>query len=657
MMVDETKAMQSMVRFDLRLHQLDASLIKTRSKKNRSLFVEIFRSVPAGTPDERDKRPHVVKTEAIDCVVEKGLIQEANWESLKIPVNSLCRGDPNRPIVIELWENNWKSRTLIGSFTTTFGEMDKNAKEATDLELPMIGGGRGSLIMRSLQVERKDTFMDYIAGGLSINLFVAIDFTKSNKDSNLPDSLHSFVDPQKPNDYVKVIRSVGDILQSYDQDRKISVYGFGARLPPTYNHTSHCFACNGDFFDPEVVGVEEIINVYRKALDSVVLHGPTNFHEIIKLVADFTEVYADPAIGSQKYSVLLIMTDGVITDMKQTINEIVRAAEFPMSIVIVGIGDEDFGLMKILDGDEERLYSTDERKFASRDIVQFVKFNDFKDKPIEALASETLQEIPREVVNYFRSRDIAPMVKQQSVKEQEYNVDGTPVGMPSDIAKQLEVMKTEFFEQVTKVVSDIDEFEVYRIITEEKIPSRDLTYFNEIVNKAPRGKNVLTIPRPSEVDSPPSANKQRRPVSTVAASAGKSVASSPSRTISPQTPRAESPAPVIDMSKIEGPSEYVAQGKPIGSPMSSLNAEQRAQILGSFTLADLMGPPAGTSPPHQEVHLKPGQKAVGEVASTINLEGVPSKPMTPPPATSKSMGLPMQSIAINEENEEPASSN
>jgi len=123
--------------------------------------------------------------------------------------------------------------------------MEKAAKNSTTIQLTLKGPRRATFAIHNIQIERKDTFMDYIAGGLSINLFVAIDFTKSNKEPTQPDSLHQFVDPSRPNDYVKVIRSVGEILQAYDNDRKVPVYGFGARLPPAYNHTSHCFACDG----------------------------------------------------------------------------------------------------------------------------------------------------------------------------------------------------------------------------------------------------------------------------------------------------------------------------------------------------------------------------------------------------------------------------
>ena len=70
---------------------------------------------------------------------------------------------------------------------------------------------------------------------------------------------------------------------------------------------------------------------------------------------------------------LLILTDGVITDMQDTIHEVVAASHLPMSIIIVGIGGSDFEPMNILDGDvQDTVAGTKSR----RDIVQFVAFRD-----------------------------------------------------------------------------------------------------------------------------------------------------------------------------------------------------------------------------------------------------------------------------------------
>lgn len=121
-------------------------------------------------------------------------------------------------------------------------------------------------------------------------------------------------------------------------------------MPPVQNRASHCFALNGDVFDPEVDGLEGVIDCYKNALKTVNLYGPTNFAPLVELVADMAEAENVNA-ANQKFFILLIITDGIINDMEKTIDEIVRGANLPLSIVIVGVGDADFDSMDVLDAD------------------------------------------------------------------------------------------------------------------------------------------------------------------------------------------------------------------------------------------------------------------------------------------------------------------
>jgi vacuolar-type H+-ATPase subunit F/Vma7 len=87
--------------------------------------------------------------------------------------------------------------------------------------------------------------------------------------------------------------------------------------------------------------------------------GPTYFAPIIKQ-ATVMAALADKAMtaspaAKQSYLVLLIITDGVITDTSETIDAIVNASELPLSIIIVGVGSADFSQMQVLDGDNVSL--------------------------------------------------------------------------------------------------------------------------------------------------------------------------------------------------------------------------------------------------------------------------------------------------------------
>lgn len=52
---------------------------------------------------------------------------------------------------------------------------------------------------------------------------------------------------------------------------------------------------------------------------------------------------SDPLFPSlQQYFILLIITDGVISDMDETRHAVVQASKLPMSIIIVGVGPAEF---------------------------------------------------------------------------------------------------------------------------------------------------------------------------------------------------------------------------------------------------------------------------------------------------------------------------
>jgi hypothetical protein len=122
---------------------------------------------------------------------------------------------------------------------------------------------------------------------------------------------------------------------------------------------------------------------------------------------------------------LLILTDGIISDMEPTIDEIVRASALPISIIIVGVGNENFDNMKVylisqpcrrLDADKNPLYSRRHRKKMERDIVQFVPFKEFRSNGLQ-LAKQTLEEIPDQLLSYMNCKGIVPTPARSSIQE------------------------------------------------------------------------------------------------------------------------------------------------------------------------------------------------------------------------------------------------
>ncbi|KAL2088549.1 hypothetical protein ACEWY4_015448 [Coilia grayii] len=176
-------------------------------------------------------------------------------------------------------------------------------------------------------------------------------------------------------------------------------------------HVSHDFAINFNPEDDECEEIQGVVEAYQNCLPKIQLYGPTNVAPIISRIAKLAA--RGQTKDASRYHILLILTDGVVTDMADTREAIVRASYQPLSIIIVGVGNADFTDMQILDGDDGVLRSP-KGVPVLRDIVQFVPFRDFKTASPAALAKCVLAEVPKQVVEYYSHKAIAPMCPAQS---------------------------------------------------------------------------------------------------------------------------------------------------------------------------------------------------------------------------------------------------
>jgi len=259
----------------------------------------------------------------------------------------------------------------------------------------------------------RPTFMDYLSGGLQLQLSVAIDFTGSNGDPRKPGTLHYINRRGDFNDYEKALTAVGSIIAKYDSDQMFPILGFGAKYGGVIRH---CFQLG---LTPEVSGIKGMLDAYRNTFQSgLTMSGPTVFAEVIQLVAARARKAQEAArqIGSQAYEILLILTDGSVTNVETTKQAIAAASDSPLSIVIVGIGEADFSAMQFLDDFQNN-------EVGGRDICQFVEFSIHKHNK-RSLTAATLEEIPDQVVEYFSANRIKPIPSvrgsQISVLPEEY---------------------------------------------------------------------------------------------------------------------------------------------------------------------------------------------------------------------------------------------
>ncbi|KAJ1405037.1 von Willebrand factor, type A [Sesbania bispinosa] len=225
------------------------------------------------------------------------------------------------------------------------------------------------------------------AGLESSNLILGIDFTKSNewtgKHSFNRKSLHSI--GNTPNPYEQAISIIGRTLSSFDEDNLIPCLGLVMNVFSFYPDHRCCH------------GFEEALARYREIVPHLKLSGPTSFAPVIDAAIDIVER------SNGQYHVLVIIADGQVTrnsdtshgklspQEQATINSMVAASHYPLSIILVGVGDGPWNEMQHFDD------NITQRSFDNFQFVNFTKImseNKDPSKKEAAFALAALMEIP-----------------------------------------------------------------------------------------------------------------------------------------------------------------------------------------------------------------------------------------------------------------------
>ena len=216
------------------------------------------------------------------------------------------------------------------------------------------------------------------AGLESSNLIVAVDFTRSNLQQGERTfgnrSLHH-IDPIISNPYQKVMSLVCQTLAPFDEDNLIPAYGFG----DIFTKDRTVFSFNPG--EQPCHGTQQVLERYSQIVPQTQLSGPTSFAPAIDKAVEIVKHH-------RSYHILVIIADGQVTSEKATRDAIVRAANYPLSIVVVGVGDGPWDMMKEFDD------SIPARKFDNFQFVDFHRSVSGSDFPDASFSRHALMEIP-----------------------------------------------------------------------------------------------------------------------------------------------------------------------------------------------------------------------------------------------------------------------
>lgn len=142
-------------------------------------------------------------------------------------------------------------------------------------------------------------------------------------------------------------------------------------------------------------------------IQAVKLSLPVNFNEIIKMVCDLAQIELGTASDIKyikNYYVLVLMMAGVIDDFQESLNQILRAAQLPVSVIVIKVGNiSDDNDSSLLIKNAMKTFNECEREF-----IEMINYEQYKNVSgsqttfmQQQFEFDIIKSIPKHVEKFF----------------------------------------------------------------------------------------------------------------------------------------------------------------------------------------------------------------------------------------------------------------
>jgi len=220
------------------------------------------------------------------------------------------------------------------------------------------------------------------AGLEEAQVIIGIDFSASNewqgRKSYGGHSLHTLtgnVITRSSNPYQRVIAILGEVLEPFTRGGEIMAFGFG----DVTTKDRSVFHLHRD--DRPCKNFAEVMRSYNQRVKSIQLSGPTSYAPLISRAIDQVK-------RTNQYHILVIIADGQMPVEGPSVDALVKASSFPLSVIMVGVGDGPWNTMEEFD---DRITT---RVFDNFQFVNFSRVTHRAKNPETQFALHALMEIP-----------------------------------------------------------------------------------------------------------------------------------------------------------------------------------------------------------------------------------------------------------------------
>ena len=236
----------------------------------------------------------------------------------------------------------------------------------------------------------KYIFCDFIREGISFDGYISIDFSDKK--------YHLDIDMEN-NQYMKAIEGFRETL--YDFVKYFDVFGYGAKLKNNNNNNPYFNLSLNE--DPSLKGLTNIKKAYIKCLEKIDFSFNKN---ILSSLIQYIEKIIFQKYNLIKYNIFFLLINKAPDDYQKCIDAFIKTSYLPLSIIIIGIGDNENEFNKIIQLFKNKKQSSNGME-KQRNNIFFISMKECNYQK-DTLKNICLKDIPMQVVEYYKLANTTP---------------------------------------------------------------------------------------------------------------------------------------------------------------------------------------------------------------------------------------------------------
>ena len=268
-----------------------------------------------------------------------------------------------------------------------FYSINTNVKELLNqkiFEIPLSKYRKYTFKSISKLIEPKSIINCIKENELIIYPYFFIDFSISNGEKNDIKCLH-YLKEDELNDYEEVLSAFSQENIFYNPSKKYLLFGFGGE-----KNGKEIFEFNSNLN----INKDNIIEEYKNNVKIIEFKEKRLFTSIINEYIIKSKNYEN--VNKNKFDLLFILTSEFCNDIEETKQSILELENFPVYIIIIGMGKSNYTKFN-------ELINNIKFKDNTKKKINFEKYNSYKYN-ITELVEKSLNNVAEEIITYYLNK-------------------------------------------------------------------------------------------------------------------------------------------------------------------------------------------------------------------------------------------------------------